>query len=66
MSSALPHNMNAVIYQLEEALCWTIFAPLVRFRRRRMERKISQEFHDRKRIDDVLDAIVREHGDLLG
>ena len=58
--------MNAMIYQLEEALCWKIFAPLVRFKRRRMERKVSQEFHDRKRIDDVLDAIVREHGDLLG
>jgi DNA-binding transcriptional LysR family regulator len=57
--------MNTVICHLEEALCWTVLAPLVRARRRRYERKITQELHDRQRIDRVLNDIVRQHADLL-
>ncbi|MEL0266212.1 MAG: hypothetical protein ACPIA6_02830 [Poseidonia sp.] len=58
--------MNRIMLRLEEALCWTVFAPLVRARRRRMERRISQEWFDRQRIDRVLNEIVRQHADLLG
>ena len=58
--------MNPVMLRLEEALCWTVLAPLVRARRRRMERRISQEWFDRQRIDRVLNEIVRQHADLLG
>ena len=58
--------MNPIILRLEEALCWTVLAPLVRARRRRMERRISQEWFDRQRIDRVLNEIVRQHADLLG
>ncbi len=58
--------MNPIMLRLEEALCWTVLAPLVRARRRRMERRISQEWFDRQRIDRVLNEIVRQHADLLG
>lgn len=58
--------MNPIMLRLEEALCWTVLAPLVRARRRRMERRISQEWFDRQRIDSVLNEIVRQHADLLG
>lgn len=58
--------MNRIMLRLEEALCWTVFAPLVHARRRRMERRISQEWFDRQRIDRVLNEIVRQHADLLG
>ncbi len=52
--------------RIEDALCWTILAPLVRARRRRIERRVSQEFFDRQRIDRVLNEILRQHADLLG
>ena len=58
--------MNPIMLRLEEALCWTVLAPLVRARRRRMERRISQEWFDRQRIDRMLNEIVRQHADLLG
>ena len=58
--------MNPIMLRIEEALCWTVLAPLVRARRRRMERRISQEWFDRQRIDRVLNEIVRQHADLLG
>lgn len=58
--------MYPIMLRLEDALCWTVLAPLVRARRRRMERRISQEWFDRQRIDRVLNDIVRQHADLLG
>ena len=58
--------MNTVRLRIEAALCWTILAPLVRARRRRIERRVSQEFFDRQRIDHVLNEILRQHADLLG
>ncbi len=58
--------MHPIMLRLEDALCWTVLAPLVRARRRRMERRISQEWFDRQRIDRVLNEIVRQHADLLG
>lgn len=57
--------MNPVLSHLEEVLCWTVLAPIIRARRRRNERKITQELHDRQRIDMVLNDIVRQHADLL-
>ena len=57
--------MHPMRLRLEDALCWTVLAPLVRARRRRIERRISQEFFDRQRIDRVLNEIVRQHADLL-
>ena len=58
--------MNPRRLRIEDALCWTILAPLVRARRRRIERRVSQEFFDRQRIDRVLNEILRQHADLLG
>ena len=58
--------MNPMRLRIEDALCWTILAPLVRARRRRIERRVSQEFFDRQRIDRVLNEILRQHADLLG
>ena len=58
--------MNTLRLRIEDALCWTILAPLVRARRRRVERRVSQEFFDRQRIDRVLNEILRQHADLLG
>lgn len=57
--------MNPLRLRLEDALCWTILAPLVRARRRRIERRVSQEFFDRQRIDRVLNEILLQHADLL-
>ena len=58
-------TMTTVLAQVEDALCWTILAPVVRARRRRVERRVSQELHDRERIDRVLNEIVENHADLL-
>jgi hypothetical protein len=57
--------MNTVMAHVEDALCWTFLAPVVRARRRRFERRVSQEVHDRQRIDRVLNEIVENHADLL-
>ena len=57
--------MNPMLVHVEDALCWTILAPVVRARRRRLERPISQEVYDRQRIDRVLNEIVEHHADLL-
>jgi len=57
--------MNTMLVHVEDALCWTILAPVVRARRRRLERRISQEVYDRQRIDRVLNEIVEHHADLL-
>ena len=57
--------MNPMLVHVEDALCWTILAPVVRARRRRLERRISQEVYDRQRIDRVLIEIVEHHADLL-
>ena len=54
-----------MLVHVEDALCWTILAPVVRARRRRLERRISQEAYDRQRIDRVLNEIVEHHADLL-
>ena len=58
-------GMNPMLVHVEDALCWTILAPVVRARRRRLERRISQEVYDRQRIDRVLNEIVEHHADLL-
>lgn len=57
--------MNPMLVHVEDALCWTILAPVVRARRHRLERRISQEVYDRQRIDRVLNEIVEHHADLL-
>ena len=57
--------MNPMLVHVEDALCWTILAPVVRARRRRLERRISQEVYDRQRIDRVLNEIVEHNADLL-
>ena len=57
--------MNPMLVHVEDALCWTILAPVVRARRRRLERRISQEVYDRQRIDRVLNELVEHHADLL-
>ena len=57
--------MNPMLVHVEDALCWTILAPVVRARRRRLERRISQEVYDRQRIDRFLNEIVEHHADLL-
>ena len=57
--------MNPMLVHVEDVLCWTILAPVVRARRRRLERRISQEVYDRQRIDRVLNEIVEHHADLL-
>ena len=57
--------MTHLFTRLEIALCWTVFAPLVRARRGRLERRITQELHDKERIDRVLNDIVMHHADLL-
>ncbi len=45
-------TMNGIMLRLEKALCWTSLHRSVRNgRRRRMERRISQEWFDRQRID---------------
>ncbi len=57
--------MIPLLNRVENALCWTVLAPLVRARRQRTERRISQEWFDRRRIDRVLNDIIRQHADLL-
>ncbi|MGB0515418.1 MAG: hypothetical protein ACPGKR_00560 [Poseidonia sp.] len=57
--------MAHLFTRLENALCWTVLAPLVRARRGRLERRITQELHDKERIDRVLNDIVMHHADLL-
>jgi len=57
--------MNRIIARLECALCWTALAPVLRARRQRHIVRISRELHDRQRIDQLLNDMVRQHADLL-
>ncbi len=48
-----------------EAMCWTFLAPLVRARRTRSMHAFAVEFHDRQRIDRLLNELILTHSDLL-
>lgn len=57
--------MRTINSRLELALCWTVFAPLVRsLRQRRMARSASYVY-DCQRIDVLLSSIIADHEDLL-
>ncbi len=51
--------------RLGDALCWTVFAPLVRAKRQHVQQRRLVEFHDKQRIDALLTDIVARYGDLL-
>ena len=58
-------HMRTITSRLELALCWTVFAPLVRsLRQRRMARSASYVY-DCQRIDVLLSSIIADHEDLL-
>jgi hypothetical protein len=46
-------------------MCWTFLAPLVRARRTRSMHAFAAEFHDRQRIDRLLNELILTHSDLL-
>lgn len=57
--------MRTITSRLELALCWTVFAPLIRsLRQRRMARSASYVY-DCQRIDVLLSSIIADHEDLL-
>ena len=67
-------NQSCMKIQREDGRFWVVsLSPVVpkmpklnlRRRRRRLERRISQEVYDRQRIDRVLNEIVEHHADLL-
>lgn len=50
---------------VENALCWTFAAPLIRAKRQRTMQEVAAEWHDRRRIDRLLNDLVSTYGDLL-
>ena len=65
LPSSLEVNMNRMISSIENALCWTVLAPLARMNRERRVANRAREQHDKRRIDVMLSAIVATHSDLL-
>lgn len=63
--SSLEVNMKRMIASIENALCWTVLAPLARMNRERRSTAQARDEHDKRRIDVLLSAIVANHGDLL-
>lgn len=61
----IPWAMKRLKMHLGDALCWTVFAPLVRAKRQHAEQRRLVEFNDKQRIDALLSDIVARHGDLL-
>ena len=57
--------MNRMISSIENALCWTVLAPLARMNRERRVANQARDQHDKRRIDVLLSAIVATHSDLL-
>ena len=57
--------MNRMISSIENALCWTVLAPLARMNRERRVANRARDQHDKRRIDVMLSAIVATHSDLL-
>ena len=51
---------------LENALCWTLAAPFIRAKRQRTMHEVAAEWHDRRRIDRLLNELVTTYSDLLG
>ena len=52
--------------RLENALCWTLAAPFIRAKRQRTMHEVVAEWHDRRRIDRLLNELVTTYSDLLG
>ncbi len=48
-----------------DALCWTPIAGIIRYSRIRRINKITSENYDINRIDELLNQILRVHGDML-
>lgn len=60
-----PGIMFHWLKMMENALCWTCLAPLVRARRTRSMHAFAAEYHDRQRIDRLLNELMARHSDLL-
>jgi hypothetical protein len=57
--------MDHLSERIENALCYTAFAPLVRWLRRRQQAILAREQYDYRRIDSLLNQIMMVHSDLL-
>jgi len=58
--------MEQLLNRIGNALCWTAFAPIIRWHRRRQQTMLVREDYDRRRIDSLLNHIMFVHSDLLG
>jgi hypothetical protein len=60
-----PYTMNATTARLNDALCWTPLAPLVRAARKYRIGRRTREQNDVHRISVLLSSIMLAHGDML-
>jgi hypothetical protein len=50
---------------VENALCWTFAAPFIRAKRQKNMQEVAAQWHDRRRIDRLLNELLATYGDLL-
>ena len=60
-----PKTMNIATSRLNDALCWTPLAPLIRAARRHRIGRRTREQNDVHRISTLLSSIMLAHGDML-
>ena len=59
------HIMQTIKQHLCDLLCYTCLAPLIRAKRAKIQQDLANEFHDRQRIDRLLNDLVHRYADLL-
>ena len=63
--SSPPRVMQTLKQRFSNLLCYTCLAPIIRARRAREQQALANEFHDRQRIDRLLNDLVHMYADLL-
>jgi len=57
--------MQTLKQRLSNLLCYTCLAPLIRAKRAKEQQALANEYHDRQRIDRLLNDLVHTYADLL-
>ena len=63
--SGFPRNMQTMKQRFSNLLCYTCLAPLIRAKRAKEQQALANEYHDRQRIDRLLNDLVHTYADLL-
>jgi hypothetical protein len=61
----LPQKAMKTIQLVLDALCWTPIAKIIRYTRMKKINKTTSENYDIKKINELLNKILKVHGDML-